>query len=406
MRYNHHSTLLYAVPPSSVGCLDLLVGLYGWVGSQISHVPGRRADTHALEVDEFTGAVTASPARPGNETPTQRGRQLAQMETPVRILTRDDKSARSSVDAVARTLAQSLGHLHEVRGDLLAGWAERDKQTTLLEDNTRQLAEGVPEASRLHLPAVEPAAKLGAKDKPRKMHRVGGKIRGLFSSSSTNTTAANSGTGGNLPTLAERAPPVSSANANRRSVDLTRPIPKSRALATPPVASSGSRPSSRQRHSVQVAQGAYRSPFNPAETSPDPSSERSTALAEATAKLNGVSISITGVGGVGGLNGEGDEDEQREQVGRKKEGVLWGTGTWEDLDKGGFKGKWERKYEHRVEEGCGLWTVLMTRLLGRTRPLQDLRVPRQQPRRVKRDCHRPQVRERARGPRDGPALRV
>jgi hypothetical protein len=66
--------------------------------------------------------------------------------------------------------------------------------------------------------------------------------------------------------------------------------------------------------------------------------ERKSALAETAAKLNGVSV-----GGVGGLNGEGDEAELREQAGSKKEGVLWGTGTWEELDKGGAKGKWERE---------------------------------------------------------------
>jgi len=298
----------------------------------------------------------------GTETPTQRGRQLAHMETPVRILTRDDVSARSSVDAVTRTLATSLGHLVQVRGDLLMGWAERDKQTTLLEENARRLSEGVPEANRLNLPlpTSDSSSSFNRDSKPRKMHKihssVGGKIRGLFSSSSNN----------NLPTLAERAPPVSSASmppqdatdSKRKSMDASRPVhpllaTQSRTQASPASAPRGLPPpppprppksgGNRNRHSLQVPQGQYRSPFHPIEGPPQMSAtprldDRKTALAETAAKLNGVSV-----GGVGGLNGEGDEAEQREQAGRKKEGVLWGTGAWEGLDKGGAKGRWERK---------------------------------------------------------------
>lgn len=351
VRYNHHSTLLYAVPPSSIGCLDLLVGLYGWVGAQISHVPGKRADTHpSVATDDFG---RPSPVEGGYETPTSRGRQLAAMETPVRLLSRDDASARSSVDALTRTLAVSLGHLVQVRGDLLIGWAERDRQTTLLEEHARQLSENVPEASRLHLPpsVVESTA---TKEKPRKMHKMstsmGGKLRGLFSSSNNSNP---------LPTLAERAPPVSSASiaprtTGRKSFDISARSLANTGWGQPSLRSSQQaprteKPVQRSRHSLQVPQGQYRSPFHPADgppqlPSPSIYNERRThALAETSAKLNGA----VSVGGVGGLNGAGDEDEQREQVGRKREGVLWGTGTWEELDKGGARGKWERESSHR-----------------------------------------------------------
>lgn len=63
---------------------------------------------------------------------------------------------------------------------------------------------------------------------------------------------------------------------------------------------------------------------------------RSRALADTAAKLNGAQV-----GGVGGL--DGTEDEQRELVGRKKEGVLWGTGSWEALDRDSGRSKWERE---------------------------------------------------------------
>lgn len=75
-----------------------------------------------------------------------------------------------------------------------------------------------------------------------------------------------------------------------------------------------------------------RSPFGGADA---PSRPRAEVLAETSAKLNGASAAA-----------ETDE-EQRDLVGRKKEGVLWGTGAWEVLDKQGGKGKWERE-SHRL----------------------------------------------------------
>lgn len=332
-------------------------------------------------------------------TPTQRGRQLAVSETPVRILSRDDASARVSVDALARTLALSLGHLVQVRGDLLIGWAEREHQTSLLEDSARRLAEQVPESNRLHIPPTPDSAAIRDHHKPRKMHgvrsSVGGKIRGLFGSSGSGASPTAP-----MPTLAERAPPVSSSSvgppplpsASRKSVDIgsrsTPPIPSAIPhvnveTPTPPPP----RPTkSSNRHSVQVPHGQYHSPFIPSEPVPRlPRSQsfgerKSYALMETAAKLNGTSPSAapplplpqpqpaaTNPGGVGGLNGAGDEDEQREQVGRKKEGVLWGTGVWEELDKGGGRSKWERFwvvlahsniYEYREKQDGTAATVI------------------------------------------------
>ncbi|ODN79614.1 hypothetical protein L202_03557 [Cryptococcus amylolentus CBS 6039] len=74
--------------------------------------------------------------------------------------------------------------------------------------------------------------------------------------------------------------------------------------------------------------------------SPTPSLTQPEQSAIGLGHPTGASI---GVGGVGGLGAGGDEDEQREEAGRKKEGVLWGMGTWEGLNKGaGGKGKWEK----------------------------------------------------------------
>lgn len=373
LRYNHHSTLLYAVPPSSVGCLDLLVGLYGWVGAVLSQSPGKRADTHApLLEEDFARRANATAG--GAETPTQRGRALAVSETPVRLLLRDDDSVRGSHEALSRTLSLSLAHLVNVRGDLLRGWAAREQQTTVLEDTARRLARIAPEhqhqnqhsmaASPLldHSPAsLSPSiASTPAREiKPKK--KIGGKIRGLFTSSSTTTL---------MPTLAERAPPVSSSNlsqiASRKSVDVSRVgdmsishISDPRLISTtssqvadqasirdtasafpmppPRPPRSDGRLSVDQRRSLPTP--VVRGPFvaadeaMPSTTPPT----RAKALADTAAKLNGAQV-----GGVGGLNGT--EDEQRELVGRKKEGVLWGTGSWEALDRDSGRSRWEREY--------------------------------------------------------------
>ncbi|KLT42969.1 hypothetical protein CC85DRAFT_284926 [Cutaneotrichosporon oleaginosum] len=385
MRYNHHSTLLYAVPPSSVGCLDLLVGLYGWVGAVLSQSPGKRADTHPPLLEEDF-ARRAANATSGAETPTQRGRALAVSETPVRLLLRDDDSVRGSHEALSRTLSLSLAHLVNVRGDLLRGWAAREEQTTLLEESARRL-QGVANAAPVPQHHLAPSSSFPdppttpvtptARDKPKK--RIGGKIRGLFSSASTVT----------MPSLAERAPPVSSSNlaqiASRKSVDLSKiadagisHISDPRLISTtssqatssaraaeqasirdtasafpmppPRPARADGRQSVDARRSFPIPPG--RGPFvavDEAMPTPSTPSSRSKVLADTAAKLNGVQV-----GGVGGL--DGTEDEQRELVGRKKEGVLWGTGSWEALDRDPGRSKWERfwvvlanssLYEHR-----------------------------------------------------------
>ncbi|GMK54362.1 hypothetical protein CspeluHIS016_0109480 [Cutaneotrichosporon spelunceum] len=383
LRYNHHSTLLYAVPPSSVGCLDLLVGLYGWVGAVLSQSPGKRADTHPPLLEEDF-ARRAANATSGAETPTQRGRALAVSETPVRLLLRDDDSVRGSHEALSRTLSLSLAHLVNVRGDLLRGWAGRDEQTTKLEDATKRL-QGVATAApgpqhpytasaSVYDTPVTPTAPT-AREKPKT--RISGKICGLFSSSSSVT----------IPALAERAPPVSSSNlallASRKSVDVSRVASAGISHTTDPrlISTSSSHAKSPDRiaeqASIQSTAAAFpmpphrpsgtdgrrsldvrrsipcgRGPFIAAdEAMPTPSnpSSRAKVLADTAAKLNGVQV-----GGVGGL--DGTEDEQREQVGRKKEGVLWGTGSWEALGRDPGRSKWERfwvvlanssLYEHR-----------------------------------------------------------
>lgn len=345
----------------------------------LSQSPGKRADTHPpLREEDF--ARRAANATGGAETPTQRGRALAFSETPVRLLLRDDDGVRVSHEALSRTLSLSLAHLVNVRGDLLRGWAAREEQTTQLEDAARRLqgaASAAPAPQHQHTPSASvpdtpiASATLTAREKPKK--RIGGKIRGLFSSSSS---AA-------MPPLAERAPPVSSSNlaqmASRKSVDVSNVadagishISDPRLISTtssqanssvraaehasirdtasafpmppPRPARADGRQSVDVRRSIPIPAG--RGPFVAADEAMPSTpiagrASRAKVLADTAAKLNGVQV-----GGVGGL--DGTEDEQREQVGRKKEGVLWGTGSWEALDRDPGRVKWEREFWSRV----------------------------------------------------------
>lgn len=348
--------------------------MYGWVGSLLSQVPGKRADTHPPphEPSDF-GRQHAT----GIDTPTQRGRQLAVSETPVRLLSRDDASARGSFDALTRSLTLSLAHLHHVRNDLLQGWAAREQQTTLLENAASKLIGNGPEPPRprtIPTVATDVAALNVPPNKEHKSKKInkilgGRKIRGLFSSANSTST--------HLPSsqpLVERAPPVSSANvppfpyatqslSPRRSYEqLPSDGPMSPDISPTmsddfndqmPLPPRPPRNSSRAaRHSIQPGVKVYRSPFLPADSASNANfdTQRSAALADTAAKLtaahNKQPSGSPSIGGVGGLSGMGDEDEQRELAGRKKEGVLWGTGTWEELEKGGTRGKWDRELSH------------------------------------------------------------
>ncbi|KAL7420074.1 hypothetical protein Q5752_005039 [Cryptotrichosporon argae] len=356
-RYNHHSTLLYAVPPSSVGCLDLLVGLYGWAGGQLGETPGAGA-----------GAINDELDLPSPRAPMTR-------------------FSADGTDALKRSLAAALARLAQTRGTLLAAWGERDVQTTLLEraaarrqaQAERMADSGARETRDAHntappdspQPLVLPVSSAGVEHRrQRKMHKlhrsVGGRLRDLLSSSASSTSLAtlaekvgSTSAPGAMVGAQDRAAPASRhVGPGRASID-SNATPRASAQPTLAQAVDSSdaspsrspewenRPLMASRHSVQLTRGEdYHSPFLSPEEYPMPSREdKQAALAATAAKLSGLGIGIgvgIGVGGVGGIAGTGDEDEQREQVGRKKEGVLWGAGSWEGLDKGAQKGKWER----------------------------------------------------------------
>ncbi len=332
-RYSHHSTLLYAVPPSSISCLDLLMGLYTWAGGLLSETPGRLQGAGGSERELVTSLTSSS-----------RYQEFTPLHSPARL-----PSNISSKDSLKSSLFDSQAHLGQMRSDLLYAWAMRNRYTTTLEE-TASLRQSELDGSALTSPvgqsewAVTSISSNGIEHRnDRKMHKihrsVGGRLRDLLSSSGSSTSltgiaAGDKGsrttlngmygrTGNGTETLPEDDILITSPLPTSPSDDdtTTRTFPFPASAPPPPPNGVSSRPTLPSRHSVHIP----REPFLPLpfDSSPD--------LRSAPARF----------GGVGGLNGTGDEDDKREEVGRKKEGVLWGAGNWAAVNKAGGRGKWE-----------------------------------------------------------------
>lgn len=376
-RYSHHSALLYSVPPSSVSCLDLLVNTYTWTSSLIGEVPELRARGQA------GGHASQRASAPDNDIP--------------------NGQVRPQPATLKSTIASNLAQLSALRAELLYAWSERNAQTTRLEAVARANAHLPTSASSATLSlaqmrspgATSPRVTSPVEHKHHrggKMHKiqlsVGGKLRELLS--------PGSGQGGHLYGRHKRAPSPAHPRASTDDASRTEGAgirrnvhspPGSESLETPwsplplvgtgmplPPSSSGlmlpptlsddtfRRPSLTSRHSTPAASPRPDSVINgypAAALSPD---LFPLGLAGSPEILHSAQISRTGniglmaprrsvspenrrpedrIMGVGGVNGAADEDERREAVGRKREGVLWGAGVWEELGRVGNKLKWE-----------------------------------------------------------------
>jgi hypothetical protein len=354
-RYTHHSTLLYAIPPSSIACLDLLVGLYGWVDGVLGET-SYKSDQASIMVRPSVASM----------------RSIAKQGADIRVPTTNTVTLKSA-------LSTSLEKLSRIRGGLLCAWAQRHAQTTLLEEKTTRRQhelESNTNAAESMTPGLRsttmtPISSSGIEHrKPQnnvhKIHRsVGGRLRDLLSSSSSSTSLAGlSGEKGPRDSLDESprgGQPSGTQDASAYGkFSLEEPVPEEGAETeiesdkgqsgqdTPDVpfpssisTAAPSRPILPSRHSIQSPRGqGYISPLLASGTYPL-SFESSPDLRLTLSGQVKAGTVISALGGVGGLTGMGDEDERREEVGRKKEGVLWGAGTWEGVSKGGGKGKWE-----------------------------------------------------------------
>lgn len=376
-RYSHHSALLYSVPPSSVSCLDLLVNMYTWTSGLIGGAPDLRAGGH---IEAERGLTVGSPIDERSRAPML------------------PKSA-----ALKSTIASNLARLADMRVELLQGWSVRNASTTRLEMVARSNAHLPNSASSATL-SLPPTRSSGATSpgvtspvehkhhRSGKMHKiqlsVGGKLRELLS--------PGSGPGGHHHVRHKRAPSPAHPRASsddafrtegagiRRNVQSSpgpesvetpwSPLPLIGTGMPPPPSTSGlmlsptltddtfRRRSIPSRHSTPATSPRPDSvidgypaaalsrdlfPLGPAGSPEIIQSGQFTRASEIGLMAPRRSVSAESrrpedrIMGVGGVNGAADEDERREAVGRKREGVLWGAGVWEELGRVGGKLKWE-----------------------------------------------------------------
>ena len=366
-RYSHHSTLLYAVPPTSIACVDLLVGLYSWAGSLLGEVPELRRQSFTRRGTQLDADLTASRESEGARVAVPLVEPESNSET---ALVPTSKSLKM-------TISTSLAQLASIRAQLLAAWASRNQQTTILEDAVAEKQAEVEGGTVTELPMsptsprmsdvhTTPISSSGVEHKRphRRMHKlhrsVGGKLRELLSSSGSSRDLAASERS-DRPSrasidIAPSSRPVSMASTQRPASGVTSPPMLSEATLQAPInlpsvpvperqpAGALPRPSFQPRHSMHATrEPEYVSPFiasqggnlpSPFECSPDLGAGTTPSTRD---------TGVARLGGVGGLGAGGDEDEKREEVGRKKEGVLWGAGVWEGLTKASGKAKWESK---------------------------------------------------------------
>ena len=285
-----------------------------------------------------------------------------------------------SASVLKTSLSQSLSRLGTIRADLLAAWARRNVQTSQLEEAAAErIAEletitdmTSPRAGESHSTLTSPAVEPKRAGKIHKIQKsVGGKLRDLLSSSSSsaNLSSIERGERGDKPRQSLDMG-MTRANPSRSSLQLlASPIEDLALLPSsfPPVAksrrssSNSQRPTPISRHSMHVHRPSdYISPFVASQAGVN-------SIFTAPAEMMPTGYTdirrVEAVGGVGGLGAGGDEDDKRIEAGRKREGMLWGAGTWEGLtSKPSAKSKWERKLHRRVtlppELMEGYWVVL------------------------------------------------
>lgn len=278
-----------------------------------------------------------------------------------------------SVPAIKEQLRDELATLARQKVALERSWHEREQQRVRLQNavtETRQEVgkldadQGNSKRQSFQLSRHEALAKLRAveeaetsfdaspsKLKKRKGRGMGQRLKGMIQSASFSA---------NLSLKAGNAPAPKSHQANpapRKSIQLESPIP----VSSPP-----SRPHTDKRHSFTASSSSrpnsYCSPFLPSPILP--SEEQSLASIHQVALPSQTQPTIS-VDTSGNRHASGPvyrdlqsqtgmqviEDEiHRESAGRKREGMLWTSGIWEDIAASGGKGgdrkergKWERQ---------------------------------------------------------------
>ena len=373
-RYSHHSTLLYAVPPSSISCLDMLVNLYGWTGGILSEQGGHGYGYGYTDTQMSSSADASS------------------------------NSKRPSLSALdmREEMSVSLARLAGLRGELLDRWDMRNDQTNRLEAQADPGRVSVDALSISREPVQSPnsilqrtpvsSSGIEHREAPQhhRRHRihkiqksVGGKLRDLLGSGSSSKdlaalergsersnrnsfdvsvltrpyVGANGGRDGGLagPAILEETDVHAAGGAGGVDGTKSSPLPAIESTSMP------SRPAFPARRSMNLSPtevpflvDSSLFPLAPPSLIAEPRS-----FVSSQASSNGASMPEREVAGVAGpgtglglglpsrtavpvrMQPQSQQVEELEDVGRKREGVLWGGGTWEDVGRQG-KTRWEK----------------------------------------------------------------
>lgn len=314
-------------------------------------------------------------------------------DSQISSISHSDSDRRSSLSVLdmRESLSVSLARLAGIRGELLDRWDMRNDQTNRLDVLTGRASVDVPSSARDRDQAQSPSSLIqttpisssGIEHRDSREHRkhrihkiqksVGGRLRDLLGSGSSSKDLASLERGhGSAYGLSSG---LGGERSNRNSFDVS-------VLARPgAIGRAGGGQAIQEEVDGEGAEGTKSSPLPSIEPQSMPTrpvfpSRRSMNLSpteapfivdsslfplapamsqEPRSSISSQASSTEPVGkvekdvgaGLGsGLPGRGAVQarqamEELDDVGRKKEGVLWGGGTWEDVGKQG-KTKWEK----------------------------------------------------------------
>lgn len=340
------------------------MNIYGWVGGVLGENPVRRESLGGMEE-----AYESTPSL---------------VPQPLKI------TAGSSSIQLKDEVASTLSRLAGVRVELLDGWAQRNQQTAKLEDEVNRLltlSESKGSSSKLSEKPLSPIvantshvttiSNTGVEFKKHggrmhKLHKsVGGRLRDLLSSSASGKDLAGIAGRNGGEKSSRNSFDISELRGGRRQiirelaeiededeVEISEDRRGSGGSTMKAVSGSDDavggrlRPGSNNRHSIQVLPDSTPFLVDP-DLFPLPliSSDASHRPTAGDLALRRPSKSVDSIPVISDTNlarplaptidVSGVMGDEREDVGRKKEGVLWGAGTWEEVGKGG-KVKWEK----------------------------------------------------------------
>ncbi|GHJ87273.1 hypothetical protein NliqN6_3675 [Naganishia liquefaciens] len=399
-RYTIHSQLLSTTPPYSLSCVELATCLDIWLGSTL---PDLSSDGPAVEnspagLNTYISEFLRSPrsARSDMEGTAFSGtrrrlRTLSQKASMSTLPVASPSTANlviqplKSVSAIKEQLRDELTTLARQKDALEKNWEERERRRSRIHDAAAEArqqiskTESEPATSKrqsFQLSRHEALAKLRDSEEPerdvdkslthskkKKTRGMGQRLKGMIQSASFSANLSSKA--GNGPVTQKHE----ASAAPRKSIQLETPL-------LLPSSTSPSRPHVDKRHSFTASSSSrpnsYCSPFLPSPIIPAEAnalhsihqvalpSRIQPSLMDDTSGNRHVSGPIyrdlqsqTGMQVV--------EDEiHRQSAGRKREGMLWTSGVWEDVaasaGKGGERkerGKWEHCWV--VLAGCKLY---------------------------------------------------